>query len=73
MINHGTKSKKGYGYTLVVMDKLGKYGCGKLLKKIPSRTISNQFADNTHKSNRKPRLTETDDGNNFKKFCSYQS
>ena len=65
MNDYGPKDKRGYRYTLVVVDSFGKFGWTITLKNKYAQSITEAFPQIVKTSKRKPNLFETDDGKKY--------
>ena len=66
-LDYGAKNNRGCRYIVVVFEYFTEFEMGVPLKTKTAQTITSAFYEFIHKSTRKPRPIETDDGKNFEK------
>ena len=64
-LDYGAKNNRGCRYTVILFDYFTEFEMGVPLKTKAAQTITSAFFELIHKSNRKPRPIDTDDGKNF--------
>ena len=64
-VDYGAKNNNGYRYILVFEDIFSKFGWIVPMKNKFAQTITDEVSNPINKSKRKPKLIETDDGNEF--------